>query len=140
MIVSGVPNSAKLQFLTGSHTPAHTYKMALYDATTNLHPSSSTTYTTTGEVVGTGYTAGGVVLTGYAAASMGSPDNLAYISFSDAVWSNATITASGSVIYNTSGSQIIAIIGFTPGVYSSTNGTFTVDIPAAGNAAIIRIT
>lgn len=140
-IVAGVPTSAKLEFLVGNHLPTDTYKIALYTSTAALHPSSSFTYSTTNEVAsGNGYTTGGATLTGYTSASMGPPDNLAYITFANPSWPTATFTARGAVIYNSSkANRIVGILDFGSD-YTATNGTFTVNLPAAGNAAIVRIT
>jgi hypothetical protein len=133
-ITQAFPNAAKLAFMTGSHTPLHTYKIALYTNAAALDATTSA-YSATNEVVGTGYTAGGQVLVGYTAALSG---GTAYITWStNPSWPTSTITANGAIIYNTSGSQAVAVIAFGSD-YSSTNGTFTVTLPSAGATAIIR--
>jgi hypothetical protein len=62
-----------------------TFYIALYtnDATLN---ASTTAYTATGEVVASGYTAGGLALTIAQAPTVGNSGNTAYISFDNAVW------------------------------------------------------
>lgn len=133
-ITQAFTNAAKLAFMTGSHTPGHTYKIALYVAAATLD-ATTTAYSVTNEVAGTGYTAGGNVLVGYTAALS---TNTAYLTWStNPSWASATFTARGAIIYNTSGSQAIAVIDFGAD-YTATNGTFTVTLPAAGATAIIR--
>jgi hypothetical protein len=98
--------------------------------------ATTTAYATTNEVVGAGYTAGGVSLSGF---TSGLANGVAYVTFSDATWANATITARGCLIYNSSKSnKAVAAFDFG-GNITSTSGTFTVDLPAAGATALIRI-
>lgn len=133
-ITQAFTNAAKLAFMTGSHTPGHTYKIALFTNAATLDATTAT-YSTTNETTGTGYTAGGNVLAGYTAALS---SGTAYIDWTtDPSWPGASFTARGALIYNTSGSQAIAVIDFGAD-YTATNGTFTVTLPAAGATAIIR--
>lgn len=111
-----------------------TFYMALYtnDATLN---ASTTAYTATGEVVATGYTAGGIALTIAQTPTVGSSGSVAYISFDNAVWSGA-ITARGALIYTSGGS--VCVLDF--GADKTSTTTFTVQFPAVSNtSAIIRI-
>ena len=111
-----------------------TFYMALYtnDATLN---ASTTAYTATGEVVDTGYTAGGLALTIAQTPTVGSSGSVAYISFDNAVWSGA-ITARGALIYTSGGS--VCVLDF--GADKTSTTTFTVQFPAISNtSAIIRI-
>jgi hypothetical protein len=63
MITAGLTTSFKYQLLLGQHDlSVDTIKIALYTVDANLGPST-TVYTTTNEVTGTGYTAGGVTAT-----------------------------------------------------------------------------
>lgn len=111
-------------------------KIALYTSTANLD-ASTTAYTTSNEVVGTGYTAGGNTLSGAAISSSGTT---AFVDFSDTSWSTATITARGALIYNSSKSnKAIAVLDFGSD-RSSSGGTFTIQFPAAtASDAILRI-
>jgi len=119
-------------FNTGS---PYTYKIALYTANASLD-ASTTVYTTTDEVTGTGYTAGGQIITPVAPASSGS---VAYISFSNAVWSNASFTTRGALIYNSTTGAAVCVLNFGSDKTCS-NQTFTVTFPAAGaSSAILRI-
>ena len=134
-ITTAVCNSYKKEILDGVHAAADTYKLALFTDSATLS-ATTTAYATTNEVVGAGYTAGGVSLSGF---TSGLADGVAYVTFSDATWANATITARGCLIYNSSKSnKAVAAFDFG-GNITSTSGTFTVDLPAAGAIALIRI-
>ena len=111
-------------------------KIALYTSTATLD-ASTTAYSTTNEVVGTGYTAGGNTLSG---ASISSSGTTAFVDFTDTSWTTATITARGALIYNTSKSnKAIAVLDFGSD-RSSSGGTFTIQFPAAtASDAILRI-
>jgi hypothetical protein len=129
--------SAKADFLGGVHDlDTDTIKIALYTSSANLS-AATTAYSSTNEVVGTGYTAGGNTLTGAAISVDGTT---AIVDFADSTWSTATITARGALIYNASKSnKAIAVLDFGADK-SSSAGDFTVVMPAAAAAtAIIRI-
>lgn len=129
--------SAKVGFLTGTYAPTtDTMKIALYTNSATLD-ATTTVYTTSGEVIGTGYTAGGNTLTGNAISYSGTT---AWITFSDSSWTTATITARGALIYDSSKSNAaIAVLDFGADK-TSTAGTFTVQMPtAAASTALIRI-
>jgi hypothetical protein len=134
-ITTAICNSFKQEILEGVHDAADTYKIALYTDAATLG-ASTTAYSATNEVTGTGYTAGGETLTGY---TSGLSSNTAYITFSDPSWSDATITARGCLIYNSSKSnKALAAFDFGANVVA-VSGTFTIDLPAAGASALIRI-
>lgn len=135
-ITTAICNSFKQEILQGVHEAGDTYKIALFSGTATLN-KSTTAYGTTGEVSGTGYTAGGQALTGFAVTLDG---DTACVDFDDPVWSNATITAGGALIYNASQSnKAVAVYSFG-GDVSSTNADFTAQMPAAAAAtALIRI-
>lgn len=136
-ITSAVCNSFKQELLGGIHDlDTDVIKMALYTSAATLG-ASTTAYTTSDEVVGAGYTAGGNTLSG---ATISLDGSVAIVDFSDTTWSSATITARGALIYNSSKSnRAIAAIDFG-GDKISTNGSFVVQLPAAnGTNAIIRI-
>lgn len=112
---------------------SYVYKMALYTANANLGPDTLT-YGTDNEVVGTGYSAGGLVLQNPVVGSNGS---VAYISFDNAVWTPASFTARGALIYNSTTGAAVAVLDF--GSDKTATGTFTVTFPTATAAsAIIR--
>jgi hypothetical protein len=144
-ITSALCTSFKKELLERKHdfntTSGHTFKIALYTSSATLG-ASTTAYTTSNEVVGTGYTAGGVALTNIDPTSSGTT---AFIDFADATWASATITAAGALIYNTTtdgGSattNAVAVISFG-GDKTSTNGDFVIQFPTAdATNAIVRI-
>lgn len=112
-----------------------TLKMALYTASANLD-SDTLVYTTSNEVVGTGYTAGGETLTGVAVTKSGTT---AYLTFNNVTWDPASFTARGALIYNTSlGNLAVAVLDF--GSDKTATTTFTVQMPAStASSAIIRL-
>jgi hypothetical protein len=144
-ITSAVCTSFKAELLEGKHdfnaSGGHTFKIALYTSAASLD-AATTAYTTSNEVVGTGYTAGGIALTNIDPTSSGTT---AFVDFADATWTTATITAAGALIYNTTtdgGSattNAVAVISFG-GDKTSTNGDFVVVMPTAdASNAIIRL-
>lgn len=134
-ITSALCNSYKQEILEGVHASTDTYKIALFNSNSNLS-ASTTAYSTSGEVEGDGYSAGGITLTGL---STGLSGSTAYLTFSDPSWANSTITARGCMIYNSSKSnKAVAVFDFGQNV-SSVNGTFTVDFPGSGASSLIRI-
>ena len=131
--------SAKVGFLTGTYNPlTDSMKIALYTSVATLS-AATTAYTTSGEVVGTGYSPGGNPLSGTAISYDGTT---AWLTFSDVSWTTATITARGALIYDAEagkGSAAIAVLDFGADK-TSTVGTFTVQMPvAAASTALIRI-
>ena len=144
-ITSALCTSFKKELLERKHdfnaTSGHTFKIALYTSSASLD-AATTDYTTSNEVVGTGYTAGGIALTNIDPTSSGTT---AFVDFADATWPSATITAAGALIYNTTTdggtgtTNAVAVISFG-GDKTSTNGDFVVQFPAAdASNAIIRL-
>jgi len=120
-----------------SSNTSQTYKIALFTSSATLG-ASTTAYSTTNEVSGTGYTAGGASLTVVAPTTRGTK---ALLDFNDVTFSNATITARGALIYSDSatGDPAVAVLDFGSDK-TSTAGDFTIQFPAAGaSTAIIRI-
>jgi hypothetical protein len=113
------------------------FKIALYTSSATLD-ATTTVYTTSNEVVGTGYTAGGNTLTVSVVPT--SSGTTAYLSFSNTSWTTATITARGALIYNsTNGNKSVAVLDFGSDK-TSTAGTFQINFPTAdASNAIIRI-
>jgi hypothetical protein len=114
-----------------------TFYIALYTNAATLD-ASTTAYTTTGEVVASGYTAGGQVLTINQVPTTGNaPNTIAYISFANASWTGA-ITARGALIYKAGDNGAVCVLDF--GSNKTSVNTFVVQFPAATNTtAIIRI-
>lgn len=140
MIIQCITNSFRAEMLQGIHDlDTDVLKLALYTGSANLYPTT-TVYTTTGEVVASGYTAGGVTLTGVTistgTASTTQPA-VVFVDFADAVF-NAALTARGALIYNSSkADRSIAVIDF--GADKTSTTTFTVQMPLnTANAALLR--
>lgn len=142
MITQGTCGSFKAEVWNGYHAfssayrAADTFKIALYSSAASLDPSTTTVYTTTGEITGTGYSAGGKVLVPTAPASSGT---VAYLSFANISWTGASFTANGALIYNASqGNRAVCILAFG-GDKTPTAGTFTVQFPVNGSTtSVIR--
>ena len=134
-ITTAICNSYKQEILEGVHASTDTYKIALYTSSATLG-AGTTAYSSSNEVTRTNYSAGGVTLTGY---TIGLSSSTAYITFSDPSWADSTITARGCLIYNSSKTnKAVACFDFGSDVVS-VSGTFTIDLPAAGATALIRI-
>jgi hypothetical protein len=129
--------SAKAEFLGGIlDLDTDVIKIALYTSAATLS-AATTVYSTSNEVVGTGYVAGGNTLAG---ATISTSGTTAFVDFADTVWSTATITARGALIYDSSkANRAVAVLDFGADK-TSTSGDFTIQFPAndASNA-IIRI-
>lgn len=120
-------------FNTG--TP-YTYKIALYTALADLG-DDTTAYTTTNEVTGTGYAAGGVVLTPTTILS-DTEDNTAYLSFANVTWTPASFTCRGALVYNSTTNAAVFVLNF--GSDKTATTSFTVQFPTANStSAILRI-
>lgn len=114
-----------------------TFKIALYTNSASFD-ATTTAYTTSNEVTGTNYTAGGNTLTRVDPTSSGTT---AFTDFADTTWASSTITARGAMIYNDTavGNPAVVILDFGSDK-TSTNGDFTVVFPTAdASNAIIRI-
>ena len=137
MIYQTITLSFKEQILKGEHNLlTDTLKLALYYSTADLS-EDTTVYTATGEVSGTGYSAGGVVLTGV---SINKLNDVVFVNFNNAVWNPASFTAAGGLIYNVSKSnKSIAVLSF--GNDKVATNSFTVQMPAnTYNSALLRFT
>ena len=149
-IASVLTDTFKEELLGGYHsfnasgdTPAgSTFKIALYSDSASLG-TTTTAYTTSQEVSGSGYSAGGNTLTntGVAKSTVTS-----YTDFSDTSWTSASFTARGCLIYNSSSisgltsNAAVCSIDFG-GNNTVSSGTFTIQFPANNSSsAIIRIT
>jgi O-glycosyl hydrolase len=132
-IVQTQTTSFKAELYEGIHDLlTDTLRIALYTAEADLN-ESTTLYTTTAEVVGTGYVAGGVTLTGVTISSSG---YTAYVNF-DNVAFGAAVTARCALIYNASkANRSIAVLDFGS---DKTSASFTITMPANGaTTALIR--
>ena len=137
--------SFKQELLQAQHdftaSTGHTFKLALYDNNASF-TASTTDYTATDEVSGTGYSAGGGTLTNVTPTTSGTT---AFTDFDDLTFSSSTITARGALIYNTttgggsSTTETVVVLDFGSDK-SSSAGDFTIIFPTAdASNAIIRI-
>jgi len=139
-IAQSATNTFKIGLPSGTFDfDTDTFKIALYTGAASIGPDT-TDYTTTGEVVATGYTAGGEELTVSQVPTIGTQTGIAtvYLSFDNVTWTSA-LTARGALIYKSgSGNPSVCVLDFGGDKTSTT--TFTVQFPAATNtSAIIRI-
>ena len=141
-ITQAMCTSFKLALLDGemdfSSDTSQTFKIALFTSSATLDASTAA-YSTTNEVTGTGYTAGGNTLT----VTTGNPQTsgtTAFLTFDNTTWSTATITARGALIYQSGGSNpAVAVLDFGADK-TSTAGDFQIQFPTAdASNAIIRI-
>ena len=135
-ITQAMCTSFKAEILDEQHDlVADTLKIALFTSSANLG-ASTTAYSTSNEVSGTGYTAGGVTLTSTTVSTSGTT---AFFDAADPEFTSASFTARGALIYNSSNSdKAIAVLDFG-GDFTVSSGTFKIIFPAAGANAIIRI-
>lgn len=142
-IIQALTTTFCQQVLEGVHnfkaSTGNTFKIALYASTANLG-SSTTAYTATGEVVATGYTAGGQALNNLGTASAGTTG---YCSFSTLSWASSGIVARGALIYNSNAvgytNPSVMVLNFGMDRYP-VSGTFQLTFPTNNStSAIIRL-
>jgi hypothetical protein len=140
-ITQAMATSFKSEILQEGHNLASDIiKIALYTSSATID-ATTTAYSTTNEVTGTGYTAGGVTLTNQTVdtANGSISGGTAYFDADDPEWTNASFTAAGALIYNsTNADKAIAVLNFG-GDFTVSSGTFRIVLPAAGTTAIVRI-
>jgi hypothetical protein len=154
-ITQAMTTSFKAEIMLAVHdfrnTGGDTFKLALYTSSASID-ANTTTYTVSNEVTGTNYTAGGGTLVngGVTASNASASAGTGFTTFSNLTFANATITARGALIYNTTPSAngtanttltnaSVAVLDFGSDK-TSTDGDFTIIFPTANNAtAIIRI-
>ena len=134
-IVQTQTTSFKKELYQGIHDlTTDVLTIALYTANADLN-EDTTAYTTTAEITGAGYSAGGKVLTGTTISSSGFT---AFVDFDDVVWNPASFTTRCALIYNSSkANRAIAVLDFGSDKTAST--TFTIVMPVNdANSALIR--
>jgi len=140
-ITQAMCTSFKVALLDGemdfSSNTAQSYKIALYTSSASLDAATAA-YTTSNEVSGTGYTAGGNTLS--ISTNPTSTGTTAFLSFATTTWTTATITARGALIYQAGGSTpAVAVLDFGSDKGSSA-GDFQITFPTAdATNAIIRV-
>ena len=133
--------SFKKELLEGVHnfknSGGNTFKLAMYTNSASF-TAATTAYTTSNEISGTGYTAGGGSLT---RVDPTTSSTTAFTDFSDLTFSSSSLTARGALIYNDSASGDPSVVVLDFGAdKSSSSGDFTIVFPAAdASNAIIRI-
>lgn len=153
-ITQSMTSSFKAELMLAVHdfrVSGDTFKLALYTSSAAID-ANTTTYTTSNEVTGTNYTAGGGTLVnlGVVTSNNNASSGTGFTDFSDLTFANASITARGALIYNTTPSAnsnanttltnaSVAVLDFGSDKTSS-DGDFTIIFPTAANTtAIIRI-
>jgi hypothetical protein len=142
-ITSAVCNSFKAEVLQALHnftaSSGNAFKLALYTSSATLN-KTTTAYATTNEIAntaGSAYSAGGIALTSVTPALS---SDTACCDFANVSFTSASFTANGCLIYNdTNADRAVCSIAFG-GDKTVTNGTFTIEFPAAdASNAILRI-
>ena len=148
-ISSAICDTFKEELMKGGHnfntsggTPAgNAFKIALYDNSATMG-STTTVYSASDEVSGSGYSAGGNALTNTGVAKSTSTT---YTDFSDTSWTSASFTANGCLIYNTTAvtgfttNRAVCVIAFG-GDKTVSSGKFTIQFPTNdSSSAIIRL-
>ena len=140
-IASAVCNTFKTEALRAIHNftqGGNTFRLALYTSSATIN-KSTTAYTTSNEVAnGNGYTTKGAALTNVTPALSG---DTACCDFANISFTSASFTANGCLIFNDTATNdpSVCAIAFG-GDKTVTNGTFTIEFPAAdASNAILRI-
>jgi hypothetical protein len=154
-ITQAMCTSFKAELMLAVHdfrvTGGDTFKLALYTSSATID-ANTTAYTTSNEITGTNYTAGGGTLVnlGVVTSNNNASTGVGFTDFSDLTFANATITARGALIYNNTPSAnsnanttltnaAVCALDFGSDK-TSTDGDFTIVFPTATNTtAIIRI-
>ena len=124
---SSVTNSFENQLFLAVHDfTTDVIKIALYTSSATID-NSTTVYSATDEVSGTGYTAGGNTL----APTVTQIGNYAVLDFADTSWTSASFTCRGALVYNSSKSnKSIFVLDFGTNK-TVTAGTLTIQFPTA---------
>lgn len=136
------------ELMTATHdfTPStgDTFKAALYEATATYN-AATTAYSTSGEVTGSGYTAGGVAVTNANAPASTNSSATAGVAYwtpsASLTYSNVTLTTAfdAVLIYNSTKSNK-AVSVHTFGSQTVTAGTFSLTMPTNNTTnALLRL-
>lgn len=136
------------ELMTGTHNfttgTGDTFKAALYLSSATIN-ASTTAYSSTGEVTGTGYTAGGVTVTNGTSPSSTNTSSTAGVAYwtpsASLTYSSVTLTTAFNavLIYNSSKSNK-AVSVHTFGDQTITAGTFTLTMPSnTTSTALLRL-
>jgi hypothetical protein len=131
--------SFKRELYEGVHNfLTDTFKIALYTSAADLG-HATTVYTTVGEVVGGGYTAGGNTLSG---ALISTGFNTAFITFNTPItWTSVTFTTRGALIYNSSkANKAVAVYNFGQDMNPGLTAVLNLVLPNnTADEALIRV-
>ena len=130
-------NSLRAGLVNGTiNFASDTFYMALYNGNANLN-LTTTAYSSTNEITGTGYTAGGKALTGVTL-NYDATNSVVYVNFDNVIWNPANFITRCALIYNASRANAsVAVIDF--GADKSCTYTFTVTMPSnTYSTALIR--
>ena len=143
-ISSAVCNTFKTEVLRAIHnftaSSGDTFNLAMYTSSASMG-AGTTAYISTNEIsnsAGSAYSAKGKALTSVTPAL---DSSTAVCDFANISWTSASFTANGCLIFNdsASGDPAVCVIAFG-GDKVVTNGTFTIEFPAADSSnAILRI-
>lgn len=129
---------------TRGTTAADTFKAALYVTTATVN-AATTAYSSTNEVSGTGYTAGGISVTNATAPSSTNTSATAGVGYwtpsANLVYSTVTLTTAFDtvLIYNSTQANA-AVSVHTFGAQTITAGTFTLTMPSnTTSSALLRL-
>lgn len=129
---------------TRGTSTADTFKAALYLASATIN-ASTTAYTATGEVTGTGYSAGGVTVTNATAPASTNTSSTAGTAYwtpsASIVYTSVTLsTAFDTVLIYNSTQSNKAVSVHTFGSQTITAGTFTLTMPSnTTSTALLRL-
>ena len=146
MITQGICTSFLSELPQGIHnfttTTGDIFKCALYTQSASLN-NTTTAYTTTGEITGTAYVAGGFAWTAAQNITPQAIGNTAFWSWSvNPTWAAATFNnpVAGGLIYNSSkANRAVAVFAF-PEVMIVQNRLFTFPLPAnQSSTAVLQI-
>jgi hypothetical protein len=142
MIAQTLTTSFKTQLLTATHdfttSTGDVFKIALYLPTASIG-DDTTVYTATGEISGTGYTAGGITITAITPTSSGTT---AFVSFNTTTFTGLVNSSiAGALIYNSSKSnKSVAVLDFGGTKISTVATPLVITFPtASATTAIIRL-
>jgi hypothetical protein len=140
MIIQAVCQSFKNELLGGIHDlDTDTLKIALYTSSAVLD-ATTTAYSATNEVTGTGYTAGGKTITAVTITNQTDTNYTTTLDFDDIAWTASTFTARGALVYNSSKANRAVFVLDFGGDKTVSSQTLTVRLPAnAFDTAILRI-
>ena len=137
-IIQGQTTTFKTNLLSGVEnftlTSPYTYKIALYTGLATLN-NTTTAYTSSNEVVSSGYTAGGLALNISNPPTGDTLNNIGWISFNNAKWTGVNFTTRGALIYNSNTGASVFVLNFGNDI--TCVSSFTVTFPTATSTTAV---